>query len=77
MFASPEIIAVRPTVPMDQSKISACIETLCEKGCREVTRVIGTLEQRGAVEEAATLTDDERNAVLVELKSIMAVYGRS
>lgn len=61
---------------MDQSKINACVETLCGKGCREVTRVIGALEQHGAVAEAAALSADERNAVLRELKSIMAVYDR-
>lgn len=62
---------------MDQSKISACIEDLCQKGCREVTRVIGALEQGGTVKEAETLNTDERNAVLLELKAIMAVYDHA
>jgi hypothetical protein len=62
---------------MDQSKVSTCVETLCQKRCREVTRTIGTLEQGGIVEEAAALTTDERNAVLLELKSIMAAYDHA
>jgi len=60
---------------MDQSKVAHCIETLCQKGCREVACTILALEQNEPVEEFLHLSEGERLAVLNELKSIMAVYG--
>lgn len=63
---------------MDQTKIDRCVETLSLKGCSEVWKIITLLEQGNGPEEAATLTREERQAVLHELKSIMAVYqGRN
>ena len=60
---------------MDQSKVAHCIETLCQKGCRDVACTILALEQNEPVEELQHLSEGERLAVLNELKSIMAVYG--
>ena len=59
---------------MDQSRIAHCIETLCQKGCKEVSLTILALERGDPMEEARELDADERQAVLHELKSIMAVY---
>lgn len=61
---------------MDQAKINHCIEALCQKGCREVTRIIGVLERGDALVETAALDEAERAEVLRELKAIMAVYDR-
>lgn len=61
---------------MDQAKINRCIETLCQKGCSEVTRLIGVLERAEALAETAGLDEAERAEVLRELKAIMAVYDR-
>ena len=61
---------------MDQAKINRCIEVLCHKGCREVTRVIGVLERDEALPETAGLDAAECAEVLRELKVIMAVYDR-
>lgn len=59
---------------MDQSKISHCIEILCQKGCKEVSLVILALERGDLMIEVQELNAGERQAVLQELKSIMSVY---
>jgi len=61
---------------MDHAKIHHCIEVLCLKGCREVTRIIGLLERNEALAETAALDTAERGEVLRELRAIMAVYDR-
>lgn len=63
-----------PNAYMDQSKIAHCIEVLCQKGCKEVSLVILALERGEPMAEAQELGENERQAVLHELKSIMAVY---
>lgn len=59
---------------MEPSKTSRCIEILCQKGCKEVSLVILALEREEPLEELRDLSQSERQAVLAELKSIMAVY---
>ncbi|MDP2786447.1 MAG: hypothetical protein Q8O38_17915 [Sulfurimicrobium sp.] len=59
---------------VDQTKIDQCVETLSLKGCAEVTRIIAALERGETVADTLELTQDERLATLIELKSIMAVY---
>ena len=59
---------------MDHSKITHCIEALCQRGCKEVSLTILALERGEIMTEAQELDADERQAVLHELKSIMAVY---
>lgn len=61
---------------MDQAKINRCIDVLCHRGCREVTRVIGVLERSEPLSETDGLNSAERGEVLRELKAIMAVYDR-
>jgi uncharacterized protein YpmB len=59
---------------MDQSKIAHCIEVLCQKGCKEVSLVILALERGDPMTEVQELNENERQAVLQELQSVMAVY---
>jgi len=59
---------------MDQSKIAHCIEVLCQKGCKEVSLIVLALERGEPMAEVQELNEGERQAVLHELKSIMAVY---
>lgn len=59
---------------MDQSRIAHCIEVLCQRGCKEVSLVILALERGEPMAEVQELNEGERQAVLHELKSIMAVY---
>jgi len=50
------------------------LETLCAEGCHSVRCCISQLEQGQTLSAAATLTYDERQLLLNELKTIMAVY---
>ena len=59
---------------MDQSKIAHCIEVLCQRGCKEVSLVILALERGETMAEVQELNENELQAVVDELKSIMAVY---
>ena len=59
---------------MDQNRVQLCIEQICQKGCTDVLETISTLEQDQAVAETLNLNRDETQAVLSELKKIMAIY---
>jgi hypothetical protein len=59
---------------MDQSKIAHCIEVLCQRGCKQVSLVIIALERGETMPEVQELNENERQAVMNELKSIMSVY---
>ncbi len=61
--------------PLDHQRIGACVESLCEKGCREVWGVIAALERGEVLPETAPLPEPERRVVLQELKEVMAVYA--
>lgn len=66
---------VSPKVsPRISPQISHCLEVFALKGCAAIWRIIDDLEQGKEVEETASLSEEERAAVLAELKSIMAVY---
>jgi hypothetical protein len=60
--------------PKISPEVSYCLEVLALKGCTTIWRIIEDLEQGKEVEETASLSEEERAAVLAELKSIMAVY---
>jgi hypothetical protein len=51
------------------------VETICERGCRLVWDAIERLERGEQLPETADLSPSERDWVLAELKSVMAVYG--
>jgi hypothetical protein len=55
--------------------VEACVERLCQKGCRAVWGDIERLERGEVLPEVAGLDPAQREAVLAELKSVMAVYG--
>lgn len=59
---------------MNQNKIDFALETLCQRGCVEVSRIIRALEQGESLPELADMDPAERQAVLQELKAVMAVY---
>jgi hypothetical protein len=55
-------------------KLQQCVESLCGEGCQAVYGYIEQLEHGGSVPQTELLTYEERQHVLAELKSIMAVY---
>lgn len=55
--------------------VDEVVEQICETGCRSVRKIIDSLEQGLPVELTAHLSEQARQEVCVELKSIMAVYG--
>lgn len=62
---------------MNQQTIDQCVEHLCLKGCRAVWGDIRALEAGASLPETRGLTTAEIDAVLAELKSVMAVYKGS
>ena len=50
------------------------VETICELGCREVSRVIEDLRAGREREEYRQLDAGQRQQLLAELQGIMAVY---
>lgn len=59
---------------MDQNRVQLCVEKLCQKGCKDVLETIQTPEHHQAVTETLSLSSDEVQRVLTELKSIMDIY---
>jgi hypothetical protein len=60
---------------MGNQQIDQCVEILCLKGCRAVREDIQLLEQGVILPELKSLDDLSQQAVLKELRAIMAVYG--
>lgn len=58
----------------DKTKIDQYVEMFSQKGCTTVTSIIATMERGETIAEMGDLSAEERQAILVELKSIMAVY---
>lgn len=56
------------------SKVQLCVEALCQNGCQAVRATIDALERDLPVAQTEAMDDQERAAVLAELKAIMAVY---
>lgn len=53
------------------------VEALCETGCQNVNTIIEKLESGGHLEETEALSEQERQMVLNELRSIMEVYDKN
>jgi len=53
-----------------------CVEQLCQAGCERVYEHMDALRAGRRLPETGTLTRSERQSLLVELTSIMAVYER-
>ena len=60
---------------MNHDRVNRCIEALCACGCEGVHAVITALEQGLYIQETAGLSQEEKKAVLNELKSVMEVYS--
>lgn len=59
---------------MNRERVEYCVERLCDKGCKSVWMDIQRLESGETLPETAILDEQERLAVISELKSVMAVY---
>lgn len=59
---------------MNQKKVIQAIENICSLGCITVNAIIETLETGNKVQGTEDFTEDEKNELKKELKSIMAVY---
>ncbi|MGB5438492.1 MAG: hypothetical protein WBN57_02215 [Gammaproteobacteria bacterium] len=57
------------------NRIDRCVEALCEQGCDRVNSFIAALRAGHDIPEVAGLSMEERQRVLENLVSIMAVYG--
>jgi hypothetical protein len=57
--------------------VQACVDRLCEQGCSRVNACILALQNGEEVPEVADMSAVDRQAVLQELVSIMAVYDGS
>lgn len=56
--------------------LQAIIEELCHDGCKAVNYYIRDIESGSMPEQMAHLQDADQAKILLELKSIMAVYDR-
>lgn len=61
----------------NDKQVNFCLEQICEQGCCSVNLVIQQLEQGQVLEGIQHLNTKQRQQLLQELKSIMAVYGDS
>ena len=59
---------------MTGNRVDRCVEIMCQKGCRTLWADIEALQKGVALPEVDSLSAAERQQVLSELKTIMAVY---
>jgi hypothetical protein len=57
--------------------VQACVDRLCEQGCSRVNACILALQNGEEIPEIAGMSAVDRQSVLQELMSIMAVYDGS
>ncbi len=57
--------------------VRTTVESICELGCERVNEIIAELESGHHADETAELSAIDRQKVLHELKTIMAVYDRN
>lgn len=57
-------------------KVQHCIESICNQGCQSVGAIIEQLEAGEDLQFTRSLTANERQIVLQELKSVMDVYAK-
>jgi hypothetical protein len=60
----------------DRDRVEACVEAICQNGCRAVRETIALLEGGGTIPEIRGLPTEQVQRVLTELKAIMSVYDR-
>lgn len=61
-------------MPNNNQQLQLLIEQLCSTGCERVNEIIEILENQGSIKETSQLSKQECDVVLLELKTIMAVY---
>ena len=61
-------------MPNNNKKLQQLIEQLCSTGCERVNEIIEILENQGSTNETNQISKQECDVVLLELKTIMAVY---
>lgn len=59
---------------MTGNRVDRCVEIMCQKGCRTLWADIEALQKGVSLPEVDSLSVAERQQVLLELKTIMAVY---
>ena len=60
--------------PLNDPTLQGIVEAICAKGCRQVWRDLAAWERGELPAEVRGLSDADRDRVLAELKTIMAVY---
>jgi hypothetical protein len=61
----------------NDKQIDACLEHICQQGCRVVNHIICQLEQGEYVENIQHLNAEQRQKLYQELKNVMAVYAET
>ena len=61
---------------MHNIKTHKIVEDICKLGCNRVNELIEKLERRENIDEVSGLDQNEIDALLCELKAIMAVYQK-
>ena len=61
---------------MLEPALQKIIEDLCNDGCKAVSQYIREIEAGNVPKQMAHLHSAEQHQILLELKSIMAVYDR-
>ena len=59
---------------MNPKKIEQVVFRICDQGCTRIRALIPLLETGAAIQETTELNEAEYQAVLTELKSIIAIY---
>ena len=59
---------------LNSDQVSQCIDALCQCGCDAVRATITAMESGLVVPQVETLSKEDRQRVLNELKAVMAVY---
>lgn len=62
---------------MAKTSVEMGVEAICNKGCQSVRRDIQLMEQGEQLAELMHLSEEQRQRVLAELKTVMSVYGDS
>ncbi|MCK5719153.1 MAG: hypothetical protein KAH84_04290 [Thiomargarita sp.] len=57
--------------------VELCLEQICQLGCRAVNNIIEQLEQQQFIDIIKHLNEKQRQILLQELNSIMAVYSET
>ena len=61
---------------MLQADLQAIVDELCHDGCKAVNQYIKEIESGSIPRQMTHLPTDAQTKILLELKSIMAVYDR-